>query len=466
VPRRLPPSPEQRQRIINQARGGQSAGGSTRSARAVTQRQGAGQRYVPPGAGNVITGTRDHTEDAFPQETAVSITSTEDGAGNSFAARRSVAIGWETVAGAEPNIAAVAIGYSAEATGDAAVAIGWSAEASGESAVAVGGAGNVQALGDSATAVGSGAYAGAAEGATAIGSSTDVEDGADFGTAVGANATVEHPGGLAVGSTPTGIGSSAGAWAKGTKSVALGGDATAGGDYSVALGVGATVDDGCDGAAAIGVDSTGAAATATASDDIVIGTDLHTVKIPGALEVAGVPITTGSGVVVSIVEGTGITVDDTDPANPIVSATGGGGGSGGVLAFTAYNPSTAVVAASLSSTSLADIDATNLAVTFTVPASGKVAITLGMLWADASSVDTWWGLRDGSTEVALCYMGFDAALVLHREATLIVTGLTAGASKTFKWAYKVASSNALAWYGDNGSTNRYGPASMLVNELP
>jgi hypothetical protein len=34
----------------------------------------------------------------------------------------------------------------------------------------------------------------------------------------------------------------------------------------------------------------------------------------------------GSGVVESIVAGDGIDVDDTDPANPIVSATGGGGG--------------------------------------------------------------------------------------------------------------------------------------------
>lgn len=36
--------------------------------------------------------------------------------------------------------------------------------------------------------------------------------------------------------------------------------------------------------------------------------------------------TGGGGVVVSIVPGTGIAVDNTDPANPIVSATGGGGG--------------------------------------------------------------------------------------------------------------------------------------------
>jgi hypothetical protein len=35
---------------------------------------------------------------------------------------------------------------------------------------------------------------------------------------------------------------------------------------------------------------------------------------------------TGSGVVISVVAGAGIAVDSSDPANPIVSATGGGGG--------------------------------------------------------------------------------------------------------------------------------------------
>ncbi len=37
----------------------------------------------------------------------------------------------------------------------------------------------------------------------------------------------------------------------------------------------------------------------------------------------------GSGGVQSVQAGSGIAVDDTDPANPIVSATGGGGGGGG-----------------------------------------------------------------------------------------------------------------------------------------
>lgn len=48
----------------------------------------------------------------------------------------------------------------------------------------------------------------------------------------------------------------------------------------------------------------------------------------------------GGGIVQSIVPGINITVDNTDPANPIVSATGGGGGGGGNYTFNATNPAT------------------------------------------------------------------------------------------------------------------------------
>lgn len=41
----------------------------------------------------------------------------------------------------------------------------------------------------------------------------------------------------------------------------------------------------------------------------------------------------GSGGVQSVQPGTGIAVDNTDPANPIVSATGGGGGGNGTVQF-------------------------------------------------------------------------------------------------------------------------------------
>lgn len=61
--------------------------------------------------------------------------------------------------------------------------------------------------------------------------------------------------------------------------------------------------------------------------DIVIQETIETVDItvnPNIIEV-NVTRTTGAGGIQSIVAGTNITVDDTDPLNPIVSATGGGG---------------------------------------------------------------------------------------------------------------------------------------------
>jgi hypothetical protein len=67
--------------------------------------------------------------------------------------------------------------------------------------------------------------------------------------------------------------------------------------------------------------------------DLVGGSGTHadwTFNIAGEPGEDGAPGANGSdgadGVVQSIVAGTGVTVDDTDPANPIISATGGGGG--------------------------------------------------------------------------------------------------------------------------------------------
>lgn len=53
------------------------------------------------------------------------------------------------------------------------------------------------------------------------------------------------------------------------------------------------------------------------------------------------PAGSGSGVVISIVAGTGITVDSTDPAHPIVAATGSGGGVASVVAGTGISVNSA-----------------------------------------------------------------------------------------------------------------------------
>lgn len=70
----------------------------------------------------------------------------------------------------------------------------------------------------------------------------------------------------------------------------------------------------------------------TASEDIF---DLVDDSVGAAVWIARGSGGGGSGIVESIVAGSGITVDDTDPANPIISATGGGSG---VYPLTFYPP--------------------------------------------------------------------------------------------------------------------------------
>lgn len=68
------------------------------------------------------------------------------------------------------------------------------------------------------------------------------------------------------------------------------------------------------------------AAQGTKADSATQPADLADVATSGAYgDLAGKP-TIPSGVVESVVAGTNVTIDDTDPANPIVNASGGGGG--------------------------------------------------------------------------------------------------------------------------------------------
>jgi len=59
--------------------------------------------------------------------------------------------------------------------------------------------------------------------------------------------------------------------------------------------------------------------------------DFHFLNFPVIHAMTGA---SGGGGIQSIVAGTNITVDNTDPANPVVSASGGGGGGGGKVQYT------------------------------------------------------------------------------------------------------------------------------------
>lgn len=118
-----------------------------------------------------------------------------------------------------------------------------------------------------------------------------------------------------------------------------------------------------------------------------------------------------------------------------VPPTGGGGGGGsGSLEYKAHNPSTREDYAT-SSTSVADVDATDLAVTFTVPASGAVAVILAALGGVTAS-NMLWLLREGTTEVPGSRVQMSTVGNLRLcTGPIIITGLTPDAVLTWKWAW-------------------------------
>jgi hypothetical protein len=126
---------------------------------------------------------------------------------------------------------------------------------------------------------------------------------------------------------------------------------------------------------------------------------------------------------------------------------------GTILARAYYQPVSSTQVAATGST--ADIDATNLAVTFIVPASGSVTVFLnGQIFLGGANA-VGWGVREGTTDVvapvASLYNGSGGAngAVVRK---FLVTGLTPGASHTYKWTQKTmfGSGGGFIWGGGDG----------------
>jgi hypothetical protein len=129
--------------------------------------------------------------------------------------------------------------------------------------------------------------------------------------------------------------------------------------------------------------------------------------------------------------------------------------------------------ASTAGASLADADATNLAVTFTAPASGNVLIRLTAQSCPDTAAATQgnqhqWGLRESTTNIAgphtvsrdLWANGFAqfvAATVAFKR-----TGLTPGNSYTYKWAHLSSAGGTVRI----GASSSNGPAVMEIWGLP
>lgn len=87
-----------------------------------------------------------------------------------------------------------------------------------------------------------------------------------------------------------------------------------------------------------------------------------------------------------------------------------------------------------SGATLTDLDATNLAVAFTVPTSGAVVVTMGAAHAQAGGAGTtYFGIREASSTVRKGIANQYSANIITATLSFKVTGLTPGASKTYKF---------------------------------
>jgi hypothetical protein len=130
---------------------------------------------------------------------------------------------------------------------------------------------------------------------------------------------------------------------------------------------------------------------------------------------------------------------------------------GRLLAVMTYGPTGSGY--STSGTSYADVDATNLAVTFTTPASGNVLVVLSGFSANGAG-HTSWGLREATTDIATAGRVNSGAEAVTMTVYIHLTGISAG-SHTYKWSWKVDSGSANLF---TGSTD--GHAMMMVWSAP
>jgi hypothetical protein len=144
------------------------------------------------------------------------------------------------------------------------------------------------------------------------------------------------------------------------------------------------------------------------------------------------------------------------------------------LAAVHYDPAVAVNKATTSLLALTALDTTNLRLTFTVPASGKVLVRLkGQTHGATTMPSILLGVLEGAVVVGrgaplggLVNTAVATAIV-SQEVTFVVSGLTPGASKTWDAAYGVeilVANTGLKYGGPNDTTtnNAFGGFSFEV----
>lgn len=118
------------------------------------------------------------------------------------------------------------------------------------------------------------------------------------------------------------------------------------------------------------------------------------------------------------------------------------------------------------SPTLADVDATNLAASFSAPPSGKVLVKLTGHVDTEPNNEIHFGLREGSTVVApkSLVVGGGSETYSRGVVTVgfVVEGLNPGSTHTYKWAF--ASNGEATLNVDR--VDGYPPAVIEIHALP
>ena len=127
-----------------------------------------------------------------------------------------------------------------------------------------------------------------------------------------------------------------------------------------------------------------------------------------------------------------------------------------------YDPAVAVTKATTAALAMTAFDTTNLRLTFTVPASGRVLVRMvGTIHGATTTPSILFGVLEGTTvrgriAPAVIWSGAQAATSLvNVEALFPVTGLTSAASLTWDAAYGVetaVAASGIKYGGPNDTT--------------
>jgi hypothetical protein len=140
---------------------------------------------------------------------------------------------------------------------------------------------------------------------------------------------------------------------------------------------------------------------------------------------------------------------------------------GQILALKVYAPASQTIL-STTSTTFADVDATNAVVTFTAPASGNVMVRVSA-FADTGAGAYFWGLRESTTDqtTATTRVVRSGGQTNYVSVPMYLTGLSAG-SHTIKLSHAVTAGVTGRIIVQDGSvaTSKWGPLVIEVVAAP